>query len=93
MEWLLQHFTIEELAENQVIVDWSTVEMFAIANVVDDRELSRALFDFSNSFPKSPIGITVDEFLESYNTFAESARVVHQKIYDLLQDSTDAPEL
>ena len=89
----LEHFSIDELAENHVTVDWSIVEMIAIANVIDDRELSSAIIDFHNSISISPIGKTPEKFLESYNVFADSARVLHEKIYALLRESTEAPEL
>ena len=89
----LEYITIEELAEREVTVHWSLVEMAAIAEVIGDSDLTRAIADLTNSFPKWPIGLPPDEFIESYNKYLNSAKELHHKIYTLLQALTDAPDL
>ena len=80
----------EEFTSWVVTFEGSMIEMRAIANVIDDEELSLLIQTLWKSVPSVDPGQTEEVWVDTLTVFCTNAKAVLEKVYRLLEKATDS---
>ena len=83
-------YSTDEIVDFLITVESSAVEMKAIANVIGDVDLIALIDELKDSEPTRHFKGTRDEFFKGLIDFGKHATALHEKVYELLEQTTDS---